>query len=96
MLLKNSLRIKIAWESYFEERAQETWEGNLRKTTLLNMNDLKLIETHLQKLREQFTDDDQRRTAGEIAGLVPETSLEWEPILKERGGFWGGQRWIFA
>ena len=62
----------------------------------MNMNDLKLMETHLQKLCEQFKDDDQRKTAGEIAGLVPETLLEWEPILKEREGFWEGQRWTFA
>ena len=27
--LKNKWRIKIALESYFEERAQETWERNL-------------------------------------------------------------------
>ena len=81
----NSWRIKIA---YFEQRAQETWERNLRKTTLLNTYNPILMETILKVLREQFKDDDQRRTAREIAGLVPETSLEWEPILKERGGFW--------
>ena len=28
------------------------------------------------------------KTAGEITGLVPETSLELKTILKERGGFW--------
>ena len=84
----HSWRIKLALESYFEERALETWERNLRKTTLLNMNDLKLVETHLHNLCEQFKDDDQRKTVGEIAGSVPETSLEWKPILKERGGFW--------
>ena len=50
-----------------------------------------LMETILKVLREHFKDDDQRKTAEEIAGLVPETSLEWEPISKERGGFWGGQ-----
>ena len=89
-------RIKIALENYFEERAQETWERNLRKTTLLNTCDPILMETILKVLREQLKDDDQRKTAGEITGLVPETSPEWEPFLKERGGFWGGQRWIFA
>ena len=84
----NSWRIRIALERYFEERAQETWERNLRKTTLLNMCNPILMETFLKVLREQFKDDDQRKTAGEIAGFVPETSLEWEAILQERGGFW--------
>ena len=87
--LKNSWRIKIALESYFEERAQETWERNLMKTTLLNTCNPILMETILKVLREQFIDDDQRKTAGEIAGLVPENSLEWETTLKARGGFWG-------
>ena len=50
----NSWRIKIAFESYFEERAQETWERNLGKTALLNMNHQKLMETHFQKLREHL------------------------------------------
>ena len=93
----NSWRIKIALKSYFEERAQETWEREiLRKTTLLNTCNPILMETILKVFREQFEDDDQRKTAGEIEGIVPETSLEWEPMLKERGGFWRGQRWIFA
>ena len=61
-------------ESYFEERARETWERNLRKTTLLTVCNPTLMETI--------------QTGGEIAGLVPETSREREPILKERGGFW--------
>ena len=79
----NSWRIKIALdlESYFEERAQETWERNLRKTTFLNMCNPILMETILKVLRDQFKDDDQRKTSGEIAGSVPETSLEWETIL---------------
>ena len=92
----NCWRIKTALESYFQERAQETWERNLRKTTLLHVCNPILMETILKVLREQFKDDDQRKATGEIAGIVPETSLEWEPILIERGGFWGGQRWIFA
>ena len=46
------------------------------------------METVLKAIREQFKDDDQVKTTGEIAGSKPETSLEWEPILKERGGFW--------
>ena len=28
------------------------------------------------------------KTVGEIIGSVPETSLDWESILKERGGSW--------
>ena len=55
---------------------------------MLNMCNPILMETILKVLREQFKDGDQRKTAGDIAGVVPETSLEWEPILKERGGFW--------
>ena len=96
VLLKNSWRIKIALESYFEERAQETWERNLRKTTLLNTCNPILMETILKVLREQFKNDDQSETAGEIAGFVPETSLDLETILKERGGFWGGELGIFV
>ena len=42
-----------------------------------------LMETILKVLREQIKDDDQRKTAGEIEGLVPETSLGMETILKE-------------
>ena len=57
---------------------------NLRKTTLLTMCNPILLETMLKVLREQYKDDGQRKTAGEIAGLVTENSLEWEPILKER------------
>ena len=82
MLLKNSWRITIALESYFEERAQETWERNLRKTTLLNVCNPIMMETILKVLREQYKNDDQRKTAGEIAGSEPETSLEWEPYLE--------------
>ena len=88
-------RIKIALESYFEERAQEICESNLRKTTLICAIQY-WWRTVLKLLREQFKEDDQRKTAGEIAGLVPETSLELETILKEREGFWWGRRWIFA
>ena len=54
------------------------------------------METILKVVREQFKDDDQGKTAGEIAGSVPEASLELETILKERVGFWVGQRGIFA
>ena len=70
-------RIKTTLESYLEEHAQEIWERNWinpeMHTTLLKMNDLKLMETIMKALRE----------AGEIAGLVPEIALECEEILKE-------------
>ena len=33
-----------------------------------------------------FKDDDQRKKAGEILASYWKPSLEWEPILKERGG----------
>ena len=55
---------------------------------LPDTNNLQLMELHFQKLREQSEKDDQMKTAGEIIGSVPETSLDWDPILKERGGFW--------
>ena len=84
----NSWRIKIALESYFEKHAQEIWERILGKTTLLNMYNPTLKETILKVLREQFKEDDQMNTAEEIAGSIPETSLECEQILKERRGFW--------
>ena len=76
----NSWRIKIALESYFEERAQKTWERNLRKATLLNTWNPMLMATILKVRREQLKEDDQRKTAGEIASSVPETSLELENI----------------
>ena len=49
----NSWRNTIALESYFEEHAQEVWERNLRKTTLLNMCNPILMETILKVLHEQ-------------------------------------------
>ena len=79
----NSWRIKIALESYFEEHAQKIGKRNLRKTTLTNTCNPVLMETILEVFREQFIDDDRWKTAGEIAGLVPETSLGMETILKE-------------
>ena len=38
------------------------------QTTLLDMNNLKLMETILKVLREHFKDDDQMKSAGEIIG----------------------------
>ena len=58
------------------------------KATLLNVNNPVLMETILKKVREQSTMDGQMKTAGDIKGSVPEISLDWEPIMKERGGFW--------
>ena len=57
-------------------------------TVLSDTNNLKLMELHFRKLREQSKTVDQMKTAGEILGSVPETSLVWDPIMKERGGFW--------
>ena len=85
---RNSWRIKISLEGYFEKKlAQEIWDRNLRKTTLPNMRNPRLMETILMVLLEQIEEDDQMNAAGEIAGSTPETSLECEQILKERGGF---------
>ena len=81
--------ILIHLESYFGTYAQEVWERNwmdpdmqtilldteLLKAKLLNMYNPILMETVLKKLREQYTMDDQMKTAGEITGSVPETSL---------------------
>ena len=58
------------------------------RTMLLDMHSRKLRELRLQKLREQSKEDDQMKSAGEHTASVPETSLDWESILKERGGFW--------
>ena len=72
--------------------AQEVWERNWvnpdMHTVSLDTNNRKLIERRLQKLREQSKEDDQMKSAGEIIGSVPDTSLDWDPILKEQGGFW--------
>ena len=88
-------------EGYFGKYAQEIWEGTrmdpdmrnvlytkLLKAMLLHMYNPRLMKTILKKFRERSEKTDQMKTAGEIIGSVPETSLEWEPIVKERGGFW--------
>ena len=94
--------ILIHLERYFGKYAQEVWERNwmspdmhtmlfdtkLLDATLLNMYNPIPMETILKKLREQFKREDQMKAGGEIIGLVPETLLDWDPILKERGGFW--------
>ena len=60
---KNSWRIKLALESFFEEHAQEVWERNWMnlemQTTLLNTYLPKLIATILKALREQLKERDQ-------------------------------------
>ena len=74
----DSWRIKIALESNFGKRAQEIWERNLRKTTLLKVCNPILMETVLEVFREQFKEDDQMNTAGETAGLFqkPRSSMK--------------------
>ena len=88
-------RTRVIWihlESHFEARAQEvrerSWMNPDLLTMLLDMNVLKPMERILMVLRVQSEDDDQMNTAGELVILLPETLLEWEPTLKERGGFW--------
>ena len=76
----NCWRIKIALESYFEKRAQEIWE-KFEEDHVLNVYNPRLMETILKALREQIKEGDQMNTAGEIAGSIPETSLECEQIL---------------
>ena len=87
----HSWRIKIALESYFEERAKEVWERNWMnpemQTTLLNTYPPKLIATILTALREQLKENYQLNAVEEIAGPVPEIPLEYDQILKG-GGFW--------
>ena len=63
-------------------------DTKLLKATLLYMYNPILMETILKALREQIKEDDQMNTAGEIAGSIPETSFDWDPILKVREGFW--------
>ena len=79
--------ILIHLENYFGKYAQEVWERNWMNsdmhTMLLDTNNRKLMELRLQKLRGQSEKDDQMKIAGEITGSVPETSLDWESILKE-------------
>ena len=58
------------------------------QTTLLNTHPPKLIATILKALREQLKESDQLHSVEEIAGPVPEISLENDQILKEGGGFW--------
>ena len=64
-------------------------DTKLLNATLLNMYNPTLMETILKELLEQFIKDDPMKAAGEIIGFVPETSLDWESNLKERG-FWEG------
>ena len=95
----NSWRIKIATLKSTGRKSVRTrmdpdmhtmlLDTKLLTATLLNMCRPVLFETILKALREQSEGDDQRKTAGEIIASVPETSLDWHPILKERGGFWG-------
>ena len=65
-------------------------DTKLPKATLLNMYNPTSMETLLKALREQSKEDDQMKSVGEITSSVAETLLDWESILKERGGFWEG------
>ena len=58
------------------------------RTTLLNMCPLTLIATILKALREQLKEYDQLNSVEAIAGPMPQTPLEYDPILKEGGSFW--------
>ena len=60
------------------------------QTTLLNTYPPKLIATILKALREQLKENDQLNAVDEIAGPVPEISLEYDQVLKEGGKFWDG------
>ena len=53
------------------------------QNTLLNMNNLNLMETILKPVRERLKENDQMDTAGEIAGPTPEIPFECKQILKE-------------
>ena len=79
-------------ESFIEERAQEVWERNRMNpemhTTWWNVKTPKPMEMFLMVLREQSEEHDQMNTVWKPVILLPETLLEWEPTLKERGGFW--------
>ena len=55
------------------------------QTTLLNMNNLKLMETILKALREQLKESGQLHSVEEIAGPVPEIPLERKKKGKRRG-----------
>ena len=93
--------ILIHLECYFGRHDKEVGDRNwmdpdmhtvlldtkLLKATLLNMYNPTLMETILKKLREQSAMDDQMKSAGEIVGSVPETSLDWDPILTEQRRF---------
>ena len=49
---------------------------------------LTLIATILKALREQLKEYDQLNSVEAIAGPMPQTPLEYDPILKEGGSFW--------
>ena len=88
--------ISIHLENNFGKYAQEVWERNLMNpdmhtmllgtkllnATLFHMYNPISMETVLKELREQSTENDQMKSAGEITGSVPETLLDWESILK--------------
>ena len=88
----DSWRIKIALERYVAEHGKKVrqiiWMSLDVRTTLLNTYPPKLIATILKALREQLKENNQLIAVEEIAGPVPEISLEYDQILKGGGGFW--------
>ena len=100
-------RMKMAWESYFEKHAQEVWEkpdGSWHAYDVVEH-----APTWLNTYNPNDDGNDSEGASwtnlkrmirwnrlGEIIGSVPETSLDWGPIFKERGWFWEWQRWIFS
>ena len=75
----NSWRIRIAFQSYFEEHAQEVWERNWMnpkmQTPLLNTCPPKLIATIVKALREQLKENDQLNAVEEIAAQYQKSLL---------------------
>ena len=65
-------------------------DTKLLNATLFNMYNPISMETILKTLREQSKEENLMKFAGEITGSVPETLLDSESMLKERGGFWAG------
>ena len=57
-------------------------------TAWWNVKIRKLMEMILMVFREQYEEDDQMNTVRKPVISIPETLREWEPIKKERGGFW--------
>ena len=59
------------------------------QTSLFNTYPPKMIATILKALREHTKENDQLNAVEEIAGPVPEISLEYDKILKGGGKILG-------